>query len=62
MQPSPRGPGPVTARELCLFGTHAEALADDIDEDRWAESVEDAEQAISREHTLWLARRAAVPV
>jgi hypothetical protein len=32
-------------------------LAADSDELTWASLVDDAEQAISREHTLWLARR-----
>jgi hypothetical protein len=30
-----------------------------IDEDRWAAFVDDAEEAISREHTTWRARRGA---
>jgi hypothetical protein len=46
----------TTAHELGLVrAAHPMSL----DEDRWATYVSDAETAISREHTRWLARRRA---
>ena len=47
----------VTGRELQIINTRAEAGAGIGSEQRWADFVEDTELAISREHTLWLARR-----
>lgn len=47
----------VTSRDLSLVLTKAELLLKDATEEVWRRFVEDAEQAISREHTLWLARR-----
>lgn len=47
----------LTAQEL---GVVADRLATVTGERAWAEAVGDAEQAISREHTLWLARRDAI--
>jgi hypothetical protein len=44
----------VTAQELSLIEAEIEAVAD---EGGWASFVERAERAISREHTLWKARR-----
>ena len=44
----------IAAQELGLAKTR---LAQGADELTWADLVDDAEQAISREHTLWLARR-----
>jgi hypothetical protein len=44
----------TTAHELALV---RDERADDLDEARWATFVADAEAAISREHTSWLARR-----
>lgn len=44
----------TTAHELALV---RDELPDDLDEARWATFVADAEAAISREHTSWLARR-----
>jgi hypothetical protein len=49
----------VTTRELVLIRAKAEAAGDAVDEADWCAYVEDAERAISREHTLWLARRGA---
>jgi hypothetical protein len=46
----------TTAHELALV---REALPDGLDEARWGTFVSDAEAAISREHTRWLARRRA---
>ncbi|MFC4150576.1 DUF4231 domain-containing protein [Micromonospora mangrovi] len=46
----------LTAREVSLVRTLGEA-ADLGDELPWSRFVDDAEQAISREHTSWLARR-----
>lgn len=46
----------VAAREL---GTIKQRLHEPRDEEEWAAFVESAEQAISREHTMWLARRGA---
>ena len=46
----------VTAREL----SDIEAMADDPrSEEDWAEFVQHAEEAVSREHTLWRASRGA---
>lgn len=42
----------VTARELAIIRDRI----DHVDEDEWAGFVSDAEDAVSREHTLWLAR------
>lgn len=42
----------VTARELAIIRDRL----DYVDESEWATFVSDAEDAISREHTLWLAR------
>jgi hypothetical protein len=44
----------VTARELSLIEAEIDAVTD---EPAWASFVERAERAISREHTLWKARR-----
>jgi hypothetical protein len=44
----------TTSHELTLV---RDELPDDLDETRWATFVADAEAAISREHTSWLARR-----
>ena len=43
----------VTATELALLRPRVQ----DAGEDQWADVVDDAEEAISREHTLWLASR-----
>lgn len=43
----------VAQQELLIIRDRIEAVADD----EWALFVSDAEDAISREHTLWLARR-----
>lgn len=45
-----------TAHELVLV---RDGLPADDDEHRWSEFVADAEAAVSREHTSWLARRRA---
>ena len=42
----------VTARELSIIRDQV----DGVDETEWAGFVSDAEDAVSREHTLWLAR------
>jgi hypothetical protein len=42
----------VTASELSIILARMETVT----EDRWAAFVSDAEDAVSREHTLWLAR------
>ena len=42
----------VTARELVIIRDRAE----NVDEQHWPAFVSDAEDAVSREHTLWLAR------
>lgn len=47
----------LTAHELRLV---RDSLPHAEDEARWAQVVSDAEQAISREHTLWRARRSPV--
>ncbi|MEV8546276.1 DUF4231 domain-containing protein [Streptomyces sp. NPDC051572] len=44
----------LTATELALVRSAAEQVND---EDAWSAFVNSAEQAISREHTMWLARR-----
>lgn len=44
----------VTAQELASVASEAEALTD---EGSWARFVDEAEEAISREHTLWRASR-----
>jgi len=44
----------IAAQELGLARAR---LVSETDEVTWANLVDDAEQAISREHTLWLARR-----
>jgi hypothetical protein len=44
----------VTAQELAAVRTDWEA---DRNEDEWAAFVDEAEEAISREHTLWRASR-----
>ena len=46
----------IAAQEL---GVIRMRLAKPSDEADWAAFVEDAEEAISREHTVWLARRGA---
>ena len=43
----------VTATELALLAPKVEVAT----EDAWDQVVDDAEEAISREHTLWLASR-----
>ncbi|WP_426298064.1 DUF4231 domain-containing protein [Arthrobacter sp. R-11] len=43
----------LTSRELAL----QESLLQDADEASWGTAVSDAEDAISREHTMWLASR-----
>lgn len=43
----------VAATELALLKPRVESAS----EDQWGEVVDDAEEAISREHTLWLASR-----
>jgi hypothetical protein len=48
----------ITAHEL---GLAKEQIAKAEDEPSWAEAVNAAEEAISREHTLWLARRDPAP-
>lgn len=45
----------VASHELALIGAR---LADVRDEESWAAEVADAEEAISREHTMWRAARA----
>lgn len=47
----------LTATELALVRAEAEQVTDDTS---WSRYVISAEQAISREHTMWLARRARV--
>ncbi|MFD6613171.1 DUF4231 domain-containing protein [Micromonospora chalcea] len=47
----------VTARDLLLVLTRADSHLNSATEEVWRSFVEDAEHAISREHTLWLARR-----
>jgi len=46
----------ITAVDLSLARERALKILDDASEDSWSRFVEGAEQAISREHTLWLAR------
>lgn len=46
----------VTARELMIIRDRLESVPDAD----WSKFVEEAEEAISREHTLWLARRGQV--
>jgi len=48
----------VTARDLALVHAAATAIRDD---ETLSIYVEDAETAMSREHTLWQARRTADP-
>ena len=43
----------ITRRELAIIGEEIERVSDE----QWPEAVEHAELAISREHTLWRARR-----
>ncbi len=47
----------LTAHELLLVKAGLETLADD--EVQWSRRCSEAEDAISREHTMWLARREA---
>lgn len=47
----------VTSRDLSLVLTKADSMLQGATEEEWRRFVEDAEHAISREHTLWLARR-----
>jgi hypothetical protein len=47
----------VTAQELSLVRARADEIGGETE---WAQFVDDAEQAISREHTLWLARRGTI--
>lgn len=49
----------VTARDLSFVLTEASSHLLQPTEEKWRLFVEDAEQAISREHTVWLARRGA---
>ena len=49
----------VTAQELALVHERI-AQSRGLDERTWAALVEEAEAAVSREHTLWLARRGTV--
>ena len=49
----------VTAQEIGLLAAED---VDPEDESKWAEFVETAERAFSREHTLWRARRGQRPV
>ncbi len=53
----------LTARDLTLVHTEAETTMSrsSFTDRTWAEFVDSAEQAVSREHTVWLARRGAVP-
>ena len=44
----------VAAQEL---GLARAAVSSAASEDEWARVVSDAEDAVSREHTMWLARR-----
>jgi hypothetical protein len=44
----------LTAQELALVRSHVRSIED---EDAWAQAISQAEEAISREHTMWLARR-----
>lgn len=44
----------ITASELAILKSKIEDITDP---DKWAIEVDDAEEAISREHTLWLASR-----
>ena len=44
----------ITASELAILKSEVEDITDP---DKWAIEVDDAEEAISREHTLWLASR-----
>lgn len=48
----------IAAAELAL---QASALAS-VTEDQWPQAVADAEEAISREHTMWLASRGEEPL
>lgn len=48
----------VAAAELAL---QASALTE-VPEEKWAQAVADAEEAISREHTMWLASRGEKPL
>ncbi|MEH1165684.1 DUF4231 domain-containing protein [Micromonospora sp. CPCC 205539] len=48
----------LAAREIALVRTMGDRQVDE-DELAWSRFVDDAEQAISREHTSWLARRRA---
>jgi SMODS and SLOG-associating 2TM effector domain 3/SMODS and SLOG-associating 2TM effector domain 1 len=47
----------VAAIELAI----QESVLESVDEDRWPQAVADAEEAISREHTMWLASRGEEP-
>ncbi|GGJ80351.1 membrane protein [Pilimelia anulata] len=47
----------VTGRELSIIRARADAGAGAGGEEAWAAFVAGAERAVSREHTLWLARR-----
>ncbi|MEU4777437.1 DUF4231 domain-containing protein [Micromonospora sp. NPDC023633] len=49
----------VTSRDLSLVLTKADSMPQGATEEEWRIFVGDAEHAISREHTLWLAHRSA---
>ena len=49
----------LAAQELGIAKAEMRQL-DDVDEARWARFVSDTEDAISREHVMWLARRSKV--
>jgi hypothetical protein len=48
----------IAAAELALQASRLQ----DVAENAWAEAVADAEEAISREHTMWLASRSQVSI
>ena len=48
----------IAAQELALAKVGLETA--ETEERAWAQLVDDAEQAVSREHTLWIARRGSV--
>jgi hypothetical protein len=47
----------VAAVELAI----QESVLESVDENKWPQAVADAEEAISREHTMWLASRGEEP-
>jgi hypothetical protein len=51
----------TTIADLSRVADELALRRDGFTDESWADFVDTAEQAISREHTLWLARRGVAP-